>query len=478
LRFETEEKAEMTAALWTLDELVRATGGRVEGPLRGPITGVSIDTRSLARGDLFVALVDQRDGHEFVHKAFEAGASVALVSETYAAKPDDGTLLRVPDTLRGLEAIGRAARARLADDARVIGVTGSAGKTGTKEMLRACLSKLGETHAADKSFNNHWGVPLTLARMPASTRFGVFEIGMNHAGEITPLTRMVRPHVAIITTVEAVHLAQFNSVEDIAAAKAEIFLGLEPSGVAVLNLDNAHFDFLAKRADAVGAKVVSFGFDARADVRPLQIELQHEASAIEVEIGGRNSAYRVAVPGAHIARNSLAVAATLKSLGVDAATALQALTDLSPPPGRGARAELAVAGGTALLIDESYNANPASMRAALAVLGSVPRQRFQRRIAVIGDMLELGSEAPALHAGLKDAVDAAGVDLVFASGVEMAHLYEALPSAQKGAWAESSGELRDALLASVRPGDVLMVKGSFGSRMGPLAEALRARFGA
>lgn len=467
----------MTAALWTLDELVRATGGKVEGPLRGPITGVSIDTRSLARGDLFVALVDQRDGHEFMHKAFEAGASAALVSETYAAKPDDGTLIRVSDTLRGLEAIGRAARARLADEARVIAVTGSAGKTGTKEMLRACLSKLGETHAADKSFNNHWGVPLTLARMPASTRFGVFEIGMNHAGEIAPLTRMVRPNVAIITTVEPVHLAQFNGVEDIAAAKAEIFLGLEPGGIAVLNFDNANYDFLAKRAAAAGAKVVSFGFDARADVRPLQVELQHDGSAIEVEIGGHKVAYRIAVPGAHIARNSLAVAATLKSLGVDAATALEALGGLSAPPGRGARAELAVAGGTALLIDESYNANPASMRAALAVLASVPRQRFRRRIAVMGDMLELGTEASALHAGLKDAVDAAGVDLVFASGAEMAHLYKALPSAQKGAWAENSGELRDVLLAAVRPGDVLMVKGSFGSRMGPLAEALRARFG-
>jgi UDP-N-acetylmuramoyl-tripeptide--D-alanyl-D-alanine ligase len=344
-------------------------------------------------------------------------------------------------------------------------------------MLRACLSKLGETHAADKSFNNHWGVPLTLARMPASTRFGEFEIGMNQAGEITPLTRMVRPQVAIITTVEPVHLAQFNSVEEIAAAKAEIFLGLEPGGVAVLNFDNEHYEFLAKRAAAVGAKVVSFGFDARADVRPLQIELQHEGSAIEVEIAGRKVSYRVAVPGAHIARNSLAVAATLSILGVDAATALQALTDLSASPGRGARAELQVEGGTALLIDESYNANPASMRAALAVLASVPRQRFQRRIAVMGDMLELGPEASALHAGLKDAVDAAGVDLVFASGVEMAHLYKALPQSQKGAWAESSGELSDVLLAAVRPGDVLMVKGSFGSRMGPLAEALRARFG-
>lgn len=467
----------MTAALWTLDELVRATQGRVEGPLRGPITGVSIDTRSLAKGDLFVALVDQRDGHEFVGTAFGAGASAALVSETYVAKPDDGTLLRVPDTLRALEAIGRAARARLAERARVIGVTGSAGKTGTKEMLRACLSRLGETHAADKSFNNHWGVPLTLARMPAETRFGVFEIGMNHAGEITPLTRMVRPHVAIITTVEPVHLAQFNSVEEIAAAKAEIFLGLEPGGVAVLNRDNPHFDFLAERATKVGARVMSFGFDARADVRPLGIELKHDGSDIELELGGRRIAYKVTVPGAHIARNSLAVAAALASLGVDAAKALEALGEISAPPGRGARAEFSVQGGAVLLIDESYNANPASMRAALAVLGSVPRRRYERRIAVMGDMLELGPEASALHAGLKEAVDAAGVDLVFASGTEMAHLYKALADGQQGAWAQSSADLTDTLLGAVRPGDVVMIKGSFGSRMGPLADALRARFG-
>jgi UDP-N-acetylmuramoyl-tripeptide--D-alanyl-D-alanine ligase len=466
------------APLWTFDELVRAANGRSETALATPIAGLSIDTRTLQPGDLFVALEDQRDGHAFVGKAFEAGAAAALVAEGYEAQAADGPLIRVADTLAALEAIGRAARARLAPEARVIAVTGSAGKTGTKDMLRAALSRIGPTHGADKSFNNHWGVPLTLARMPTQTRFGVFEIGMNHAGEITPLVKMVRPHIAIVTTVEPVHLAQFPSVEAIAEAKAEIFLGLEPGGTAIINRDNTHFEVLRARAEAVGARVVSFGQDARADVRPRMLELSSEGTSIELGIGGREVHFRVAVPGIHIARNALAVAAAIDAAGADVTVALPALATLPPPPGRGSRTELPFAGGKILLIDESYNANPASMRAALAVLATVPRAAFPRRIAVLGDMLELGAQEKTHHIALKDAVDAAGTDLVFACGPNMAHLFEALAPEKQGAWEATSDALGERLFAALKPGDVVMIKGSNGSRMGPVADALRRKLNA
>lgn len=466
------------APLWTFEDLAHAAGGHVEGDAGRPVTGLSIDTRTLAPGDLFVALKDQRDGHAFVGSAFATGASAALVAEEYATQPGDGPLIRVRDTLAALEAIGRAARARLAPEARVIAVTGSAGKTGTKEMLRAAFARIGPTHAADKSFNNHWGVPLTLARMPADTRFGVFEIGMNHAGEITPLVRLVRPHVAIVTTVEPVHLAQFPDVEAIAEAKAEIFAGLEPGGTAIVNRDNAYFEILRRHAEAAGAHIVTFGQDPRADVRPKALELSSEGSVMEVAIGGREVHIRVAVPGIHIARNALAVAAAIEAAGADLEDALPALAALPPPPGRGSRVALSVAGGRVLLIDESYNANPASMRAALGVLGTVPRTAYRRRIAVLGDMLELGERERSHHVALKEAVDAAGTDLVFACGSNMAHLFAELEPHRQGAWTQTAEELVERLVPIVAPGDVLMVKGSNGSRMGPLVETLRRKLGA
>lgn len=466
----------MTDALWSFDDLAAAADGVADGAPRKLITGFSIDSRGLSLGDVFVALKDQRDGHEFVLSAFANGASVALVAMDYARQSGDGPLVRVDDPLRGLEDIGRAARARLAAEARVIAVTGSAGKTGTKEMLRACLAKLGRTHAADKSFNNHWGVPLTLARMPAATRYGVFEIGMNHPGEITPLSQMVRPHVAIITTVEAVHLEQFASVVEIAEAKAEIFAGVEPGGVAILNHDNPHFALLARRATERGVRIMSFGHHAEAHVRCTTLELGPDGSNVAVLIGGREIAYRVAVPGAHIAQNSLAVLAAIDAVGADAEKAIAALADMQAPAGRGTRTLLAARGGNLLLIDESYNANPASMRAALSVLGTVPRSQYSRRIAVLGDMLELGRDAPALHAGLKEAVDAAGADLVFACGPQMAHLFEALPGDRQGAWAAQSSGIEQALLETVAAGDAVMVKGSNGSRMAPLVAALKTKF--
>ncbi len=460
----------MSDALWTWQELIEAADGTADGTPSSSITGFSIDTRTLRPGEVFVALRDARDGHLFVANAFERGAAAALVEAGYARRPADGALLRVADPLEGLCRIARAARART--NARIVAVTGSVGKTGTKEALRACLARLGVTHAAEKSFNNHWGVPLTLARMPVAARYGVFEIGMNHAGEITPLTQLVRPHVAIITTVEPVHLEYFGSLAGIAEAKAEIFSGLEPGGTAILNRDNAYFDLLAERARAHGARVVSFGRDERADVRPEIWTLGTDGSDIVVRVGEKHIAYRVGAPGAHIAQNSLAVIAALEALGAYVESAIAALAEIRAAKGRGARLKVRLADGEVLLIDESYNANPASMRSALAAMGTVPRATKPRRIAVLGDMLELGPESGRLHEDLKEPVDAAEVDLVFACGPNMQRLFEALPAGKRGTWAETSEGILAPLVAAVRAGDVVMIKGSLGSRMAPLVDAL------
>jgi UDP-N-acetylmuramoyl-tripeptide--D-alanyl-D-alanine ligase len=460
----------MAEALWTWEELVRATGGVADGTPAVPIVGFSIDTRAIAPGEVFVALTDKRDGHEFVPAAFDRGASAALVRNDYVGAPADGALLRVEDPLKGLEAIARAARAR--SDARIVAVTGSVGKTGTKEALRACLSRLGQTHAAEKSFNNHWGVPLTLARMPADSRYGVFEIGMNHAGEITPLAKLVRPHVAIITTVEPVHLQFFESVTAIAEAKAEILSGIEPGGTAVLNRDNTFFALLNERARAHGARVVSFGQSEAADVRPEVLRLGANGSDVIARAGHRRVAYRLGAPGAHIAQNSLAVIAALIALDADIEGGVGALASLTAAKGRGARIEVKRADGAILLVDESYNANPASMRSALAAMATMSREQYPRRIAVLGDMLELGEEAGRLHEELKEAVDAAEADLVFACGPHMQRLFQVLPAAQQGEWANTSDGIEAALVATVRGGDVVMIKGSLGSRMVPLVEVL------
>ncbi len=463
--------------LWTFSELSAVLGVAPEGGTDQPVTGISIDTRTLQAGDLFVALKDQRDGHDFVSPAFKAGAAAALVSESYVRRADDGALFRMSDTLKALEALGRAARDRLSPDARVVAVTGSAGKTGTKEMLRACLSQLGATHASEKSYNNHWGVPLTLARMPRETRFGVFEIGMNHAGEIRPLTKMVRPHAAIITTVEAVHLEHFPSVEAIAEAKGEIFEGLLPGGTAIIKFDNPHAARLKAIAERLDAKAVTFGFSEGADVRGDDLTLDDDGSTLTVRLGDRRISLKIAMPGRHIAENALAVAAAIDAIGADVETALSVLAGLQPPGGRGARSVLHLDGGEALLIDESYNANPASMRAALATLASLPRQKFPRRIAVLGDMLELGADASGLHAGLKDAVEDAGIDVIFACGPHMKGLYDALPKSKRGGYAQTSSLLQPAVLSELRGGDAVMVKASNGTRLGAVVEALKSKYG-
>ena len=489
----------MADALWQWGELVAAAGGLADGAPAVPVTGFSIDTRSLASGEVFVALKDVRDGHEFVEAAFAAGASAAIVATGYARKPGDGPLILVADTLRALESIGRAARARLSPQARVIAVTGSAGKTTTKEMLRACLSPLGKTHAADKSFNNHWGVPLTLARMPRDTRFGVFEIGMNHAGEITPLTRMVRPHVAIVTNVLPVHVGNFENGEvGIAEAKAEIFAGVEPDGVAIVNAtQKEHASRLEARARERGAKVLTFGqgneanrfFDARlVDVRNSSEGEATKSSVVarlhETDAGAAQEwRYDLAIAGSHIAENSLAVLLCLEALGLLSGAAIDPMRQQTAATGRGTRQVLTTPQGSILLIDEAYNANPTSMRFAIQVAGQQldqPRsdgpRPHARLVLVLGDMLELGAQAERLHLGLKDVVEQCA-NAVFASGPNMKILFDALRPELRCAWAPTSAGIRDALLAEVRAGDVVMIKGSNGSRMAPLVAALQERYG-
>ena len=458
--------------LWSDRALAGVCDGIIDGPLTTPITGISIDTRSLQPGDLFVALKDQRDGHDFVPAAFKAGAAAALVAKTYTRQDGDGALIKVDDPLRALEDAGRIARFRT--DAKIVAVTGSVGKTGTKEMLRLCLGRAGATHASEKSYNNHWGVPLTLARMPVATHYGVFEIGMNHPGEIAPLVRMVAPDVGIITTVEPVHLAQFRSLADIAEAKAELLLGLSSGGIAILNRDNPFFDLLSERADERALRIVAFGAHKEADIRLEHETLFDTGSEVTATVHGNRVSYRLGAPGRHYVMNSLAVVAAIDALGADLATCIAALANVTAPVGRGARSEIDIPGGKLLLIDESYNANPASMAAALATLGAVPRAAFGRRIAVIGDMRELGADADTLHRGLAPAIEAAGVDVVFACGVHMRSLYNLLPEQRRGAHTLLSADLAPLVAERLAPGDAVMIKGSLGTHMAPVVEAVRA----
>ncbi len=467
------------SVLWDREALIRATDGKAHGDWSA-ISGVSIDTRTLRQGDLFVALKDVRDGHDFVAQAQNAGAGAALVSRLPDDARDDARLLMVDNPLFALENIGSASRTR-ATDAKVIAVTGSAGKTSVKDALRAVLSDQGQTHAAEKSYNNHWGVPLTLARMPAQTRFGVFEIGMNHSGEIAPLTRLVRPHVAVITNVLPVHLGNFDSEADIASAKAEILEGLRPDGHAILNRDNPWFELLATRATSLGVTVISFGSHAAATCRLLKHKQNPTSASVEADIMGEQVLFKLNAPARHQAINALAVLAAAKLVGADLAKAALSLGRWKPGDGRGAhksiRIEAIDPASAFTLIDESYNANPASMVAALETLrlaepGDGAHGRAGRRIAVLGDMLELGETSAERHTQIAEAADMAHVDQVFACGPHSRLLYDALPKAKRGAWAENSAALASEVRSEVKPGDVVMVKGSLGSRMATIVETL------
>jgi UDP-N-acetylmuramoyl-tripeptide--D-alanyl-D-alanine ligase len=463
--------------LWTVEAMAKAMQARAEGALPRGIGGISIDSRTLAPGDAFFAIMgDARDGHDFVEAALKAGAGLAVVARDKRSRfPADARLLVVEDVLEGLRALAQAARLRM--QGRVIGVTGSVGKTGTKQALQLVLSRQGRTHASAASYNNHWGVPLSLARCPQDADFAVFEMGMNHAGEIGPLSQLVRPQIAIVTAIAPVHLEYFSSVAAIAEAKAEIFEGLEPGGAAILPRDSEHFELLAQRArEANVARIVSFGEHAQADARLVRCALQAESSTVQADILGAEVTYKLGAPGRHLVMNSLAVLAAATLAGADLALAAIGLGDLRPPSGRGCRIALALPEGEALLIDESYNANPVSMRAALALLGQSAVGLRGRRVAVLGDMLELGDKSASLHGELVQPIVDNGIDLVFCAGPAMRSLWQALPSERRGGYAEDSKGLEPKVIEAVRGGDAIMVKGSNGSRMGPIVKALERSF--
>lgn len=465
----------MQPDLWTLDALANATSGKLQGQSLTGFGGVSIDTRTVNARDIFVAIKGERlDGHDFVATAFEKGAGIAIVSRIDAAWMSL-PLLVVDDPLKALERVGRAARDR--SRAQIIAVTGSVGKTSTKEMLRTALSATAETHASSASFNNHWGVPLTLSRFATTAGFGVFEIGMNHAGEITPLVGMVRPHVAIVTNVAASHLGHFKSLDEIADAKAEIFSGLVPSGHAVINRDSAHYAQLAASAKEQGvSSIITFGRHAESNVHMEGLALRPECCCITANVMGEKLIYKLGMPGEHMALNSLAVLAAAKLAGADLARAALALSEAKPAKGRGGQIKLSMEAGEALLLDESYNANPASVAAALALLSNLRPQKSGRRIAVLGDMLELGEFGPDLHRKLLHDIERHGIDQVYLAGPLMKHLWDVLPSAKRGKYASHSNELIEALCHAVQAGDSVMVKGSLGSRMAPIVDALKLKW--
>jgi UDP-N-acetylmuramoyl-tripeptide--D-alanyl-D-alanine ligase len=456
----------MASALWTADEIAAATGGTLAGPSFAA-SGVSIDTRSVDQGDLFVALAGVRDGHEFVGQALAKGAAGAL-----ASKPVAGSAIMVPDTFLALERLGIAARQR-ASRARRGAVTGSVGKTSVTQAIMAGLALAGRAHSSVKSYNNHIGVPLTLARMPRDTERAVFEIGMNHPNEIRPLTAMVRPHAAVVTNVGPVHVENFPDGEPgVARAKAEIFEGLEPGGVAVLNADNPWFDLLRAQAEAVGATVRTFGSGAGCDARLVGFQEDAGQAVVQARLNGRAVDFPILQTGKHWGLNSMAVLLMLEALDVGLDDSLAALGAFQPLAGRGAEKQVQLPGGAFTLIDESYNANPVSMNSAIATLGA--RATTGRRIVALTDMLELGAGAAGYHAALAGPLDEAKVDLVFCAGPLMKSLWDALPPTRRGGYALTAAELAPLVSAAAEPGDLVMVKGSNGSKASAIAAALSA----
>jgi UDP-N-acetylmuramoyl-tripeptide--D-alanyl-D-alanine ligase len=452
-------------SLWTAANLAKATGGRASRAFQAH--GVSIDTRSLEPGDLFIALGGARDGHEFVAQAMASGAAGVL-----ASRPVDAPHVLVPDTFLALQALGIAARERAAQ-ARRAAITGSVGKTSVTQAVAAGLSRAGRAHTSVKSYNNHIGVPLTLARMPADTERAVFEIGMNHADEITPLSGMVRPHVVAITTVGPVHVENFPDGETgVARAKAEIFDGTAQGAVAVLNADNRWFGCLSARARARGLVVRSFGRAEGADARLTDFGVEAGRGVIRGEVDGRPVDLTLSQTGAHWGLNAMAVLLLLEAMDVSQQDGLAALSDFQALPGRGAESLIRSHMGDFTLIDESYNANPISMAATIGSLGV--RRAPGRRILALTDMLELGDEATRFHADLARPIADGGIDLVFCAGPLMKSLWDALPSTRRGGYAVEASELAPMISATVGQGDLVMVKGSNGSRAGLVAGALRA----
>lgn len=464
--------------LWTTPDLIAAMHGRPVGNLPQGVTGISIDSRAIAQGEAFFAIKGDRvDGHDYASFAVANGASLLVVSE--GKLPALGRLVTpmivVQDVLQALVDLGCAARDRTA--ARIIAVTGSVGKTTTKEMLRQALSPSGSVHASVASFNNHWGVPLTLARMPENTDYGIFEVGMNHASEIRPLVSMVRPHIAVITTIAPAHLGNFRNLEEIAAAKAEIFEGVVPGGHAILNRDNAQFGFLEKAARAVGvAHIHGFGAAADAEFRLLDFISGPEGGLLRAAVGGQTLEVPMGAPGRHIAENAVAVLGAVHLAGGDIEKAMAGLATMQPEKGRGRRYQLAKDGGWFTLIDESYNANPASMGAAIALLRDTEPYGGGRRIAVLGDMLEMGEHSQAVHAGLAAPLLESGIGTVWLGGPDMAALRDALPEGIEIEYRETADALALHAVDSVQPGDVLVVKSSKGTGFSRIVAALLDKY--
>ena len=470
-------KALKPAILWTAKEVIQATQGHVNPDIMHQsweATGVSIDSRTIKRGELFIALEGQNfDGHDYVADAFVRGAAAAIISRMPNDVPEDWALVVVDDTYQALEDLAGVARHR--NQGTMVALTGSVGKTGTKEALRLCLGAQGPAFASEGNLNNHIGAPLTLARMPEDSFYNVFELGMNHAGEIEPLAKMVRPDVAIITNVHEVHIENFEDEEGIADAKAEIFAGLSPNGTAIINADNRHYARLLAHAKTRGIKnILSFGSDRDCDAYVVDAQCHATSSAVSAVVNGERLIYSLAVPGKHWVLNSLAVLLAVSAAGADVPTAARALSYLKPVKGRGSRSRITTAFGAFILIDESYNASPTAMRAAFGVLDKTDPQPGGRRIAVLGDMLELGEHAPKLHADLSRDMVRAGIETVHCSGPMMKHLYEALPEEMRGHYAEDAGTLAPLVANDVTGGDVVLVKGSNGSKMKAVVEELTA----
>lgn len=465
--------------LWSASDAAAATGGQSIGDWAA--TGVSIDTRTLVFGDLFIALKDVRDGHEFVAQALQNGAAAAMVSRVPDGVAPDAPLLVVKDVLPALEALGRAARAR--SSARVVAVTGSVGKTSTKDMLRVVLAGQGATHAAEASYNNHWGVPLTLARMPQSTDFAVIEIGMNHPGEIAPLSKLARPDVALITTIAAAHLEAFENIEGIAHEKASIFDGLEPNGTAIVNCDVGTADILLGKARAAAARVLRFGQTPGVEYHLCSATLHGTVTVAQADAQGAPVLFKIRTPGMHFAVNALAVLAAVDAVGADRDVAVSDLGRWLPTMGRGTHETLMLDVAderlTIDLIDDAFNANPASVAAALDVLaGARPedgkgRKTVGRRIAVLGDMLELGRDEITLHSQLAQLPALEMLDIIHTVGPRMRALHDALPDRKRGKWVETPEELAPMAARLIDAGDVILVKGSKGSRVSLVVDALR-----
>jgi UDP-N-acetylmuramoyl-tripeptide--D-alanyl-D-alanine ligase len=457
-----------SSPLWTASAAATATTGRQTGDWS--TTGISIDTRSLESGDLFVALCGPNfDGHDFITGAFDSGAAAALVSDAGQNNLDGRPGLIVADTLDALRALAKAGRARTG--AKIAAITGSVGKTGTKEALAHVLAPQGATSFSKSSLNNHWGVPLSLARMPAEADFGIFEIGMNHPGEITPLVGMARPHVAVLTAIAPAHMEFFDSLEDIARAKAEIFTGLD-GGIAIINRDTEHFDLLAKSALANGAdRVISFGRNAEADMRLIECLSDTTGNNVDAHWQGKPLNFRVGQPGVHWAYNSLAVLATVDALDGDMEAAAAALASLPGLPGRGAVHVIPWGDGNIRLIDDSYNANPESMNSALKTLGHMPKDGG-RRVAILGDMLELGDISEAAHASLDTQIAGNDIDTVFLAGREMTALANALPPAKLGGMADTADGLLPIILSGLKAGDIVTVKASNGIGLSRIVKKL------